>query len=132
VLGIALLAAGLVIGWLASVRSRSETPAGVLRPSFRQLTKIPAARLSTLAPDGELVYVKRDGGDLDLFGSASTATRRPADLRCEADDFDPVSPDGHSAPYRSDCGGFVRAPPESRRGHRLPARLVAERPRPRW
>ncbi|MBP9144658.1 MAG: serine/threonine-protein kinase [Thermoanaerobaculia bacterium] len=111
-----LLAAGLVLagalaGWLAAGLSRkpeaSSTP--VLRPTFRQLTKLPGGEGNpSIAPDGEsFVFVKRDGGDADLFLQRIDGTKPiPLTTDCAQDDVDPAfSPDGRSIAYRSDCGG---------------------------
>ena len=120
-----LLAAGLVAGWLAGSRRPGPggAAAGALQLSFRQLTKVPGGEgAPTLSPDGEtFIYVKRDGGDQDLFAQrveGSTAIALTAD--CAENDFDPAfSPDGRSVAFRSDCGGggiFVMgATGESRR-----------------
>src|SRR5699024_1899870 len=66
-----LLAAGALGGYLASSRTASSATVGGggLRPTFRQLTKLPGGEgTPTVAPDGEsFVYASRDGDDLDLF-----------------------------------------------------------------
>jgi Tol biopolymer transport system component len=110
-----LLLAGAALGaigvFLAGRGGASAPPAVALRPSFRQLTKLPGGEgTPTISPDGEsLVYVKRDGGDLDLFVQridGSKAIVLTGD--CDRDDFDPAfSPDGRSLAFRSECGQGV-------------------------
>ncbi|HVS64831.1 MAG TPA: hypothetical protein VMT85_15150, partial [Thermoanaerobaculia bacterium] len=77
--------------------------------TFRQLTKMPGGESSpTVAPDGEsFVYVKRDGGDLDLFSQRVDGTTAIAlTAGCDQDDFDPAfSPDGRRIAFRSECDG---------------------------
>ncbi len=53
---LALLAVGALTGWLASraLSRPAASPPSVLRPSFRQLTKVPGGEGNpTIAPDGE-------------------------------------------------------------------------------
>ena len=110
-LALALLAAGAVAGWLVARATRSgpALAAAIPRPSFRQLTKAPGGeRTPSLSPDGEsFVFVKRDGGDHDLFVQRIDGTRAIAlTADCAENDFDPAfSPDGRSIAYRSECGG---------------------------
>jgi Tol biopolymer transport system component len=123
---LALLGAGGVGGWLLSrgpSAGGAAAAAGVVRPTFRQLTKTPGGEGSpSLAPDGEsFVFVKRDGEDLDLFSQRIDGAKAiPLTAECEADDLDPAfSPDGRSIAFRSECEGggvFVMgATGESRR-----------------
>ena len=106
-----LVAAGAVAGGLVtSVALRREVPsAAILRPSFRQLTKLPGGEGSpSFSPDGEsFVFVKRDGDDTDLFVQRIDGTKAIAlTAECADEDFDPaLSPDGRSIAYRSECGG---------------------------
>jgi serine/threonine protein kinase/Tol biopolymer transport system component len=106
-----LVFAGALAGWLAASLLRkpgvSSTP--VLRPTFRQLTKLPGGEGNpSIAPDGEsFVFVKRDGGDADLFLQRIDGTKPiPLTADCAQDDTDPeFSPDGRTIAYRSECGG---------------------------
>ncbi len=111
-----LLAAGLILagglaGWLAAglLRRPAMSTTPVLRPTFRQLTKLPGGEGNpTIAPDGEsFVFVKRDAGDADLFLQRIDGTKPiPLTADCAQDDSDPAySPDGRSLAYRSECGG---------------------------
>ncbi len=108
---VALVAAGAVGGWFVSKRaSVGVAPsASILRPTFRQLTKMPGGEGDpTLAPDGEsFVFVKRDGDDLDLFVQRVDGTKAvPLTAECALDDYDPAfSADGRLLAYRSECGG---------------------------
>jgi Tol biopolymer transport system component len=102
--------AGIAAGWLAGRETAPAAPAVErLRPSFRQLTKLPGGEgFPTLAPDGEtFVYARADGDDRDLFAQrVDGATAIPLTADCPEDDIDPAfSPDGRSIAYRSDCGG---------------------------
>jgi eukaryotic-like serine/threonine-protein kinase len=110
-LAIALVALGVVGGWYVSrsAPGASAIATEILRPSFRQLTKMPGGESGpTISPDGEtLVYVKRDGGDLDLFSQRVDGTTAIAlTAGCDQDDFDPAfSPDGRWIAFRSECDG---------------------------
>jgi len=105
-IGLGALAGGLAATFL---RRPAEPAAAILRPTFRQLTKLPGGEGSpSLAPDGEsFVFVKRDGGDADLFLQRIDGAKPiPLTADCAQDDTDPAfSPDGRSIAYRSDCGG---------------------------
>jgi Tol biopolymer transport system component len=124
-LGVALVAAGALGGWLLASRAGKPAPgeAGIPRPTFRQLTKTPGGESGpSLAPDGEsFVFVKRDGEDLDLFVQRVDGTKAiPLTADCAQDDLDPAfSPDGRLIAFHSDCDGgglFVMgATGESRR-----------------
>ena len=106
-----LVAVGALAGGVAAtlLRRPAAPAAAVLRPTFRQLTKLPGGEGSpSLAPDGEsFVFVKRDGGDADLFLQRIDGAKPiPLTADCAQDDTDPAfSPDGRSIAYRSDCGG---------------------------
>ena len=111
-----LLAAGLVLagalaGWLAAglLRQPAMSTTPVLRPTFRQLTKLPGGEGNpSISPDGEsFVFVKRDGGDADLFLQRIDGAKPiPLTADCAQDDTDPeFSPDGRTIAYRSECGG---------------------------
>jgi eukaryotic-like serine/threonine-protein kinase len=110
-LGAALVAAGAGLGHVAprTAGGVHEAPTAPPWPSFRQLTKLPGGEGSpTLSPDGEtFVYVKSDGGGLDLFSQrvdGTTAMLLTAD--CDRDNFDPAfSPDGRWIAFRSECDG---------------------------
>ena len=110
-----LLLAGAALGALGlflSGRGASPSPAATsLRPSFRQLTKLPGGEgAPTVAPDGEsFVYVKRDGTDLDLFVQRIDGSKAIAlTSDCEKDDYDPAfSPDGRTIAFRSECGAGI-------------------------
>jgi len=108
----AVLGVGGVLGWLATsfVAPRRAAPASPeLRPSFRQLTKLPGGEGSpSLSPNSEsVVFVKRDDGDLDLFSQRIDGTKAiPLTAECEKDDFAPAfSSDGRWIAYRSECNG---------------------------
>ena len=97
-------------GWLqASCASPPRPPRRRLRPTFRQLTKLPGGEGNpSIAPDGEsFVFVKRDGGDADLFLQRIDGAKPiPLTADCAQDDTDPAfSPDGRTIAYRSECGG---------------------------
>ncbi len=106
-----ILAAGVLLGWLAArwAPQRGAQAPEPLRPVFRQLTKLPGAeRWPSVAPDGEsFVFVKEDGGDLDILlqrVEGRNALNLTAD--CPEDDRDPAfSPDGRAIAFRSECGG---------------------------
>ena len=106
-----LIVLGALLGWLAASLLRRPTAptAPGLRPSFRQLTKLPGGEGNpSLSPDGEsFAFVKRDGGDADLFLQRIDGTKTiPLTADCEEDDADPAfSPDGRWIAYRSECGG---------------------------
>ncbi len=119
-----LIAGGVASGWIAAslLRSPAETATAALRPTFRQLTKLPGGEgKPSLAPDGEsFVFVKRDGGDADLFLQRIDGAKAiPLTAECAENDIDPAfSPDGRSIAYRSDCGQgiyVIGATGESRR-----------------
>ena len=112
-----LVAAALLVGLgalagalAATLLRRPVAPlAEVLRPTFRQLTKLPGGEGNpSIAPDGEsFIFVKRDGGDADLFLQRIDGAKPiPLTSDCAQDDTDPeFSPDGRTIAYRSECGG---------------------------
>ncbi len=108
---VALLAlAGLLAGWGIGRQTapRGEAPEA-LRPTFRQLTKLPGGEgAPSLAPDGSaIVYERAVAGQRDLFlqrVDGQTAILLTGD--CSEDDRDPAySPDGMRIAFRSECRG---------------------------
>ncbi len=105
------VAAGALAGWFAARSAIHPSPdlTTPLRPTFRQLTKVPGGELwPSLAPDGEsLVFGKEDGGDFDIFFQrvdGHNAINLTPD--CDRNDREPAfSPDGRTIAFRSECGG---------------------------
>ncbi|MEO8196174.1 MAG: protein kinase [Thermoanaerobaculia bacterium] len=106
-----LIGAGALAGGFVAtvVRRPVDAASAVLRPTFRQLTKLPGGEGNpSISPDGEsFVFVKHDGGDDDLFLQRIDGAKPiPLTADCAEDDTDPeFSPDGRTIAYRSECGG---------------------------
>src|SRR5262249_49080897 len=107
--GAALAVEGGIAGWLAARTSTRATMSSGLRLTFQQLTMSPAGEGSpSIAPVGEsFVFVKRDGGDADIFLQRVDGTRAISlTADCDQYDYDPAyAPDGRSIAYRSECAG---------------------------
>ncbi len=103
---LALLLAGLVIGWL--LRGRVDT-ARQAAPRFSQLTYDETLELSpSIAPDGEnFVFARAGMGGLDIY-LQRVGGRNAINLtkRCASSDSQPAfSRDGTQIAYRSECEG---------------------------
>ena len=101
---LALLALGILIGWLARPRVKKVVP-----PRFAQLTYSEEVELApTIAPDGEtFAFVRGFGPGADIYLQRVTG-RNAINLtrRCAAADGQPAfSPDGTMIAYRSECDG---------------------------